>query len=95
MKCPDCNVGNRTADCVLIIKIKVSLFQAVLNEKSHSSIYMYAPEYCSRGVHVVHNEVGGASSDYHSLHLLFTALHEVRQVVLLGNIAAGIDLPRT
>ena len=43
---------------------------------------------------MVCNKVGGASSNYNSLHLLFTALHEVRQVVFLGNISSRVNLHR-
>ena len=53
---------------------------------------LYIPEHSSRCVHVVCDEVGGESSNHHSLHLLSTGLHQVTQVVLLGNIAPWSEL---
>ena len=41
---------------------------------------------------MVCDEMGGGSSNHHPLHLLFTVLHTVRQVVLRRNITAWVNL---
>ena len=57
-------------------------------------------QYSSRGVHMVWDEMGVSSSNYHLLHFLlhlllhlpFTALNESRRVVFFRNISSNINL---